>query len=235
MADARATEEETEVDEMSIVRTGSIANHVNAKKFEMALHKSESLADYPAEKVWKHVDVDKSGGLDKKEFFEMYQLLQKHVDTQQKELVEEKHKIWESQVRLRMFKYFGLFLLFTMMLLFATNILTGYASIKLGQQFSDINSSDPILRMRDGAAAECGAGPRVAEPPPPGRVGEAQPVPPRRRRGRRGGAEHPHRARAPDDRARPRARLEGEPDDGGQRRQRPGRVGVVGRRVRCRA
>ena len=116
MADARATEEETEVDEMSIVRTGSIANHVNAKKFEMALHKSESLADYPAEKVWKHVDVDKSGGLDKKEFFEMYQLLQKHVDTQQKELVEEKHKIWESQVRLRMFKYFGLFLLFTMML-----------------------------------------------------------------------------------------------------------------------
>ena len=96
MADARATEEETEVDEMSIVRTGSIANHVNAKKFEMALHKSESLADYPAEKVWKHVDVDKSGGLDKKEFFEMYQLLQKHVDTQQKELVEEKHKIWES-------------------------------------------------------------------------------------------------------------------------------------------
>ena len=30
------------------------------------------------------------------------------------------------------------------------------ASIKLGQQFSDINSSDPILRMRDGAAAECG-------------------------------------------------------------------------------
>ncbi len=156
MADARATEEETEVDEMSIVRTGSIANHVNAKKFEMALHKSESLADYPAEKVWKHVDVDKSGGLDKKEFFEMYQLLQKHVDTQQKELVEEKHKIWESQVRLRMFKYFGLFLLFTMILLFATNILTGYASIKLGQQFSDINMSDPILRMRDGAAAECG-------------------------------------------------------------------------------
>ena len=50
--------------------------------------------------MWKHVDVDKSGGLDKKEFFEMYQLLQKHVDTQQKELVEEKHKIWESQVRL---------------------------------------------------------------------------------------------------------------------------------------
>ena len=96
MADARATEEETEVDEMSIVRTGSIANHVNAKKFEMALHKSESLADYPAEKVWKHVDVDKSGGLDKKEFFEMYQLLQKHVDTQQKELVEEKHKIEEE-------------------------------------------------------------------------------------------------------------------------------------------